>query len=134
MQRDEEYLLDILEAAKLALAYVDKKSREEFFNDTQCQDAVIRRLEIIGEAARRISEETRATFPDLPWSDMVGMRNVIIHEYDDVDIFIIWETVHNDIPKLIDSLEKIVAAKKKSLFGTMTKTEMFDIRDDQDRI
>lgn len=74
MQRDKEYLLDILEAAKLAIAYVDKKSREEFFADLQCQDAVIRRLEIIGEAARRISEETRAAYPDLPWNDMVGMR------------------------------------------------------------
>ncbi len=108
MQRDKEYLLDILEAAKLAFAYVDKKSREEFFNDTQCQDAVIRRLEIIGEASRRISEETRASFPDLPWSDMVGMRNVIIHEYDDVDLVIVWETVNNDLPPLIDALEKIL--------------------------
>ncbi len=109
MQRDKEYLLDILEAAKLALAYVDKKSKEEFFNDTQCQDAVIRRLEIIGEAAaRRISEEMRAAYPDLPWSDMIGMRNVIIHEYDDVDLVIVWETVHNDLPPLIDALEKIL--------------------------
>jgi uncharacterized protein with HEPN domain len=108
MQRDKEYLLDILEAAKLALAYVDKKSREEFFNDTQCQDAVIRRLEIIGEASRRISEETRDAFPDLPWSDMVGMRNVIIHEYDDVDLVIVWETANNDLPPLIDALERIL--------------------------
>lgn len=108
MQRDKEYLLDILEAAKLALAYVDKKSREEFFNDTQCQDAVIRRLEVIGEAARRISEETRAVIPDLPWSDMIGMRNVIIHEYDDVDMVIVWETVHDDLPTLVDALEKIL--------------------------
>ncbi len=108
MQRDKEYLLDILEAAKLALEYVGDKTREEFFGDLQCQDAVIRRLEIIGEASRRISEETRAAFPDLPWSDMVGMRNVIIHEYDDVDLVIVWETVHNDLPPLIDALEKIL--------------------------
>lgn len=134
MQRDREYLLDILEAAKLAIEYVGDKTREEFFRDLQCQDAVIRRLEIIGEAARRISEEMRIALPDLPWSDMIGMRNVIIHEYDDVDLFIVWETIHNDLPKLIDSLEKTVAAKKKSLFGTMTKTELSDIRDDQDRI
>ncbi len=108
MQRDKEYLLDILEAAKLALEYVRGKTREEFFNDLQCQDAVIRRLEVIGEAARRISEETQFSYPDLPWSDMIGMRNVMIHEYDDVDLVIVWETVHNDLPQLIDSLEKII--------------------------
>jgi len=108
MQRDREYLLDILEAAKLALEYVGDKTREEFFGDLQCQDAVIRRLEIIGEAARRISEETQAAHPDLPWSDMVGMRNIMIHEYDDVDLVIVWETVNNDLPPLIDALERIL--------------------------
>ena len=64
MQRDNEYLLDILEAAKLAIDYIGEKSREEFLIDSQCQDAVIRRLEIIGEAARRVSEETRTMYTD----------------------------------------------------------------------
>jgi uncharacterized protein with HEPN domain len=89
MQHDKEYMLDILEAAKLALEYVGDKTKEDFFGDLQCQDAVIRRLEIIGEAARRISEETQAAYPDLPWRDMVGMRNIMIHEYDDVDLVIV---------------------------------------------
>lgn len=62
MPRDREYLLDILEAAKLAVAYVAEKTREDFSNNLQCQDAVIRRLEIVGEAARRISEETQNAF------------------------------------------------------------------------
>jgi uncharacterized protein with HEPN domain len=104
MQRDKEYMLDILEAAKLTIDYIGDKTREEFFGDLQCQDN--RRLEIIGEAARRISEETQAAHPDLPWSDMVGMRNIMIHEYDDVDLVIVWETVNNDLPPLIDALEK----------------------------
>ncbi|GAH81135.1 unnamed protein product, partial [marine sediment metagenome] len=95
MQRDKECLLDILEAAKLALTYVAIKTKEDFLKDIQCQDAVIRRLEIIGEAAGRISEETRNAFPRLPWSEMVGMRNIMIHDYDDVDIAIVWETVQN---------------------------------------
>ncbi len=110
MQRDREYLLDILEAAKLALDYVADKAREDFLNDMQCQDAVVRRLEIIGEAARRTSEETRTAFPDLPWGEMIGMRNVIIHEYDDVDFVIVWETIKNDLPLLIESLEKVIEA------------------------
>lgn len=107
MQRDKTYLLDILEAAKLALSYVGNKTKEDFFSDIQCQDAVIRRLEIIGEAAGRISEETLNHVSDLPWSEMIGMRNIMIHDYDDVDINIVWETVQNDLPLLISVLKNI---------------------------
>ena len=114
MQRDIAYLLDIMEAAKLALHYVKGKTRVEFFDDLQCQDAVIRRLEIIGEAANRISEETRIGFPNLPWNDMIGMRNVMIHDYDDVDMAIVWETVQNDLPPLISGLEKLVPPKDEA--------------------
>jgi uncharacterized protein with HEPN domain len=77
MPHDEEYLRDILEAAKLAVDYVGSKTTEEFFYDSQCQDAVIRRIEIIGEAARRISAVTKAQYPKLPWSEMSGMRNIL---------------------------------------------------------
>ena len=61
------------------------RAKDEFIEDTQCQDAVIRRLEIIGEAARLISDETRTTYRKLPWNEMVGMRNIMIHEYDEID-------------------------------------------------
>ena len=108
MQRDREYLRDILEAAKIALNYVSGMNREEFLDDLQCQDAVIRRLEIIGEAARRISAKSQKKFSDLPWSDMIGMRNMMIHEYDGVDMYIIWETVNTDLPPLIDVIEGIL--------------------------
>jgi uncharacterized protein with HEPN domain len=108
MLRDSGYLLDMLEAAKLALSYVAGKSHEEFQADVQCQDAVIRRLEIIGEAARRLTDETRASLPSLRWSDMIGMRNVVIHQYDAVDLDIVWDTVQNHLPPLIATLEKVV--------------------------
>lgn len=108
MQRDKVYMFDILEAAKLALSYVGIKDKEEFFEDIQCQDSVIRRLEIIGEAARRISAETKNAHPGLPWSDMIGMRNIMIHEYDDVDLAMVWKTVKYDLPKLIDEIEEII--------------------------
>jgi len=109
MQRDREFLLDILEAAKLAISYIGEKSKEIFMKDTQCQDAVIRRFEIIGEASRRISEETQAAFPDLPWNEMIAMRNVMIHEYDDVDMSIVWKTVKNDLPPLVALLRRILS-------------------------
>jgi len=108
MQRDAVYLLDILEAAKLAVSYVAGISKDAFLLDTQCQDSVIRRIEIIGEASRRVSPETRDAFPGIPWSEMVGMRNLMIHDYDDVDLEIVWDTVQCDLPRLIALIEPLV--------------------------
>jgi uncharacterized protein with HEPN domain len=101
MDRDQAYFFDIAEAARLAVLYVEQTTREEFLSDTKSQDSVIRRLEIIGEAARRISEETRKAYPGLPWKEMIGMRNFLIHDYDDVDIQIVWKTVKKDLPDLL---------------------------------
>ena len=108
MSRDSAYLLDIFKAAKLALNYLEGKTKEEFFKDTQCQDAVIRRLEIIGEATGRVSVATTTKFQNLPWKKMVSMRNIMIHEYEDVDLGIVWDTVQNDLPPLITSLEPLI--------------------------
>ena len=108
MFRDSVYLLDILKAAKLALNYLEGKTKEKFFQDTQCQDAVIRRLEIIGEAGGRVSVATTTKFPSLPWKKMVSMRNIMIHEYEDVDLSIVWDTVQNDLPPLITLLEPLI--------------------------
>jgi uncharacterized protein with HEPN domain len=69
---------------------------------------VIRRIEVIGEAARRISEQTQAKYPQLPWSAMISMRNVMIHDYDTIDLTVVWDTVQRDLPPLIAELEKIV--------------------------
>lgn len=73
MQRDVQLLLDMLDSAKLATRYVAQKSKTDFLSDIQLQDAVIRRLAIIGEAARRTSEATRQTSPTIPWSNISGM-------------------------------------------------------------
>ncbi len=107
MPRDKEYIFDILEAANLAVRYVSGKSLEDFLSDMQCQDAVIRRLEVIGEAAGRISQKTKNAYPYVPWRDMTRMRNIMIHEYDNVDLKIVWDTVQNDLPKLTEALKKI---------------------------
>ena len=101
-------LVDILESAKIALDYVFDKTWDEFYKDTQCQDAVVRRIEIIGEAARRVSTETRAKYPEIEWREMTSMRNLVIHEYDVVDIGQVWDTVRNKLPPLIEKLTKIV--------------------------
>ena len=108
MSRDDTYLVDILESAKIALDYVSNKTWDEFHEDMQMQDAVVRRIEIVGEAARRISQETRDKYPQIPWREMTSMRNLVIHEYDVVDINQVWDTVQNKLPPLIEELSKIV--------------------------
>ena len=107
MRRDDAFLFDILEAARIVMQYVSGKSLDEFLRDLQCQDAVIRRFILIGEAARRISPETQDDYPQIPWHEMISMRNLVIHEYEDIDLLILWDTAHQDLPKLIRSLEEI---------------------------
>lgn len=108
MSRDDTYLVDILESAKIALDYVFGKTWEQFYADMQCQDAVVRRIEIIGEASRRISQQTRDAHPQIPWREMTSMRNLVIHEYDVVDISQVWDTVQHKLPPLVAELSKIV--------------------------
>lgn len=108
MPRDSAYLLDIVQSAKLVARYVEGTAREAFLRDEQLQDAVVRRLLVIGEAARRVSTETRNTLPDVPWAAMTGMRNVLAHQYDDVDYGTVWDTAQRDLPRLIAVLEPLV--------------------------
>ena len=100
--------MDILESAKIALDYVAGKSWDDFYGDIQCQDAVLRRIEIIGEAARHISPQTRKKYPQIPWRDMTALRNLVIHQYDAVDINQVWDTTQNKLPPLVNELSKIV--------------------------
>jgi uncharacterized protein with HEPN domain len=110
MRLDESNFFDIVDSAKLAVQYISEKSYEEFLADIKIQDAVIRRIEIIGEASNRISSEARNRFSHLPWKEMRGMRNLLIHEYDEIDLKEIWNTVKNDLPDLIKEIEKILSA------------------------
>jgi uncharacterized protein with HEPN domain len=103
----------MLQSAKLALEYTAGLTKEQFLGRREKQDSVVRRLEIIGEAARRVSEETRRQLPQLPWQDMVRMRNIMIHEYDDVDLSLVWDTVQIDLPALVSALQRIVPQKEK---------------------
>lgn len=105
MPPDQAYLLDILESARLAVAYLQGVSKEAFIQNIQLQDAVVRRIEIVGEAARRVSQDTRESISEVPWAEMIGMRNLMIYDYDDIDPEIVWDTVQNDLPDLINQIE-----------------------------
>ena len=91
------------------MSYVERKSIEEFAKDIQLQDSVVRRLEIIGEAARNIVEEAAVELPDLPWRKMVDMRNFTIHQYWDVDVKIVWDTVKDHLPLVVAAIERYLA-------------------------
>ena len=96
------------------MSYVAGKTKEDFLNDIQVQDSVVRRLEIIGEASRRLSDSTRTTLSQIPWRRTIGMRNIIIHEYDEVDLEVVWDTIQNYLPPLIVELEKVVPPEDRT--------------------
>ncbi|RJR14748.1 MAG: DUF86 domain-containing protein [Nitrospiraceae bacterium] len=108
MQRDIAYVLDILLSAKDARQFTEGMDYEAFLNDRKCQLAVVRCLEVIGEATKRLSETFRENHPLIHWSEMAGMRDVLIHAYDRVDLERVWTTLRDDLPTLIENLEGIV--------------------------
>ena len=103
-------LRDILDSAKVIRAYLAGLTREQFMANPEKQDAVLRRLEIIGEVASRLSPKTQAFFPSLPFRSMRGMRNIIAHDYGDVDLGLVWKTITSDLAPLIEVLEKHFAS------------------------
>jgi uncharacterized protein with HEPN domain len=105
MQRDLQFLLDMLQSAELIMTYTAQFSKDEFVGNVQLQDSVIRRLLVIAEAARRVSETTRQTLPTIAWQEINGMRNRLVHEYDDVNLNIVWDVIQTEIPTLIEELK-----------------------------
>jgi uncharacterized protein with HEPN domain len=99
-------LRDILEAARLIGIYVKNTTEADFYADKQKQDAVIRRIEIIGEAAAHVNEASRQAVPELAFRKMRGMRNIVAHDYANVDLRIVWEVATIYVPEICTALEK----------------------------
>jgi len=109
MKRDDTvYLRHILDAIDLIEDYTKGMSENEFLSNSMARDAVVRQIEIIGEAARNISDKFQEKHPKLPWAKMIGIRNKIIHEYFNINYAIVWDTVKDDIPILKKSVKKIL--------------------------
>lgn len=101
MKKDPKVFIGhILESIHLIEKYIDQISKKDFLESINIQDAVIRRLEIIGEAVKNLPPEFRAEYPDIQWRQIAGMRDVLIHGYFGVDLDLTWNVVKSDLPEL----------------------------------
>ena len=109
MKRDDTvYLHPILDGIGSIEEYTKGMSENEFLSNSMAHDAVVRQIEIIGEAARNISDEFRNKHSKIPWGKMTGIRNKIIHEYFNINYAIVWDTVRDDLPSLKKSIKKLI--------------------------
>ena len=103
-----DYLDDICLAARKALEFVDGMDYEHFLLDDKTAFAVVRSLEILGEATKRIPAEVRDRFPEIPWRSMAGIRDKLIHDYVSVNLEVVWKTVTEDLPPLLPHIQRVL--------------------------
>jgi uncharacterized protein with HEPN domain len=111
MNRDLQSLLDIYQSAKIVTTYIEGVSMDAFLNNGQLQDAVTRRLSIIGEAANRVSSEGRILQPDIDWVGIRGLHNRLVHEYDEIDLQTVWQIAQREMSALISAIEPVLPSE-----------------------
>jgi len=99
----------MLEAAAEAAAFIKGRTSQDLTVDRMLLLALVKEIEIIGEAATQVSDDLRETSPDIPWASIKGMRNRLIHAYSDVNVGLVWSTVVSDLPQLVSSMEQLLA-------------------------
>ncbi|MBS7655974.1 DUF86 domain-containing protein [Candidatus Bathyarchaeota archaeon] len=112
MKKDEAYLKHILDAISKVEKFIEGVTKEAFFENVEKQYAVLRALEIIGEATKNLSKELKLKHHQIPWKDIAGMRDKLIHEYFGVNLELVWETVKKKIPEF---KEKILSMLKRNI-------------------
>jgi uncharacterized protein with HEPN domain len=108
MKDDRIYLLHIRDAIRQIVEYTAIQ-KEAFCADRKTQDAVVRNLEIIGEATKRLSQPLKAAHPDIAWKPIAGMRDKLIHDYFGVNVELVWDVVERDLPVLYEKVEELLA-------------------------
>ncbi len=112
MRKDDAVRLrHMLDAAQEAIGFARGRTRADLATDRQLVLALVKAVEIIGEAAYRCSEETRSHLTEIPWEDIIGMRHRLVHAYFDIDLDILWRTIEDDLPGLVSILTPIIAAE-----------------------
>ena len=115
MKKDDiVYLRHILDAISRIEEYTIDLDYDDFMDNNLVQDGVVRQIEIVGEATKRVSAEMREKYPDIPWRKMAGMRDKLVHDYLGVDLDAVWDTVRKDIPELKKEI-KILVGRNKNL-------------------
>ena len=107
IKSDQVYFEHILESIMKIEFFVKGLTKTDFDQNAMIQDAVIRNFEIIGEATKKISKQFTQSHPNIPWQDMAGMRDKLIHDYLDVDLDVIWKTVEADLPLLKEMISSL---------------------------
>jgi uncharacterized protein with HEPN domain len=104
MSRDSASLLDIVRAGELILQFAQGVSREQLESDLMRQSAILYQITIMGEATKRLSRDFRAQHTEVPWDDIAGMRDIIAHQYDRLDMNIVWQVIQRNIPELLSMI------------------------------
>ena len=107
---DEVRLLHMLDAAREALSFIDGKARHDLDESRMLVLSLVKEVEIIGEAAYRVSEPSRNELPDIPWANVIGMRNRLVHAYFDINLDVLWQTLVGDLPHAVPQLEPALAS------------------------
>ena len=114
MSKDDSVRLrHMLDAARQAMIFAKGKNRADLDADLMLVFAMVKAIEIIGEAANQVTESTRARVPELPWADIIAMRHRLVHAYFDINLDILWQTVQQDLPPLAEALEKVLQREGK---------------------
>ncbi|GAB4381369.1 MAG: DUF86 domain-containing protein [Elainellaceae cyanobacterium] len=104
MSRDNAALIDIVQAGQLILQFAQGFNRDQLRSDLRTQSAILYQITIMGEATKRLSREFREQHPEAPWDDIAGMRDIVAHQYDRIDLDIVWQVIQRNIPELLSIL------------------------------
>lgn len=108
LERDKAFILDALIFAQRILDFTSDMDEEIFANDLKTQAAVLYQISILGEAIKRVSSEFKRQYPKIPYREIIGMRNKLVHDYDNINIQLVWSVIQTNIPELIEQLNTIV--------------------------